>query len=78
VPIKAIGVHRKSFRIRPLQSHGLGDVITVKLMEAAPVTGGMRFELADGGAIPARTHRPPKPGKTGRDREKRRFKPKKR
>ena len=59
-------------------TYGLGDAVTVKLMEAAPVTGGMRFELADGGAIPARTHRPPKPGKTGRDREKRRFKPKKR
>ena len=58
-------------------TYGLGDAVTVKLMEAAPVTGGMRFELADGGAIPARTHRPPKPGKTGRDREKRRFKPKK-
>ncbi len=59
-------------------TYGLGDAITVKLMEAAPVTGGMRFELAEGGAIPARAHRPPKPGKVGRDREKRRFKPKKR
>jgi ribonuclease R len=59
-------------------TYGLGDIITVKLAEAAPVTGGMRFELAEGGAIPARSHRPPKPGKTGRQQEKRKFKPKKR
>ena len=59
-------------------TYGLGDAVTVKLMEAAPVTGGMRFELAGGGAVPARTHRPPKPGKSGGEREKRRFKPKKR
>jgi len=59
-------------------TYGLGDAVTVKLMEAAPVTGGMRFELADGAAIPARTHRPPKPGKSGQDTNKRRFKPKKR
>jgi ribonuclease R len=59
-------------------TYGLGDAITVKLAEAAPVTGGMRFELAEGGAIPARAHRPPKPGKSGQDHGKRRFKPKKR
>jgi ribonuclease R len=59
-------------------TYGLGDLITVKLMEAAPVTGGMRFELADGGTIPARTHRPRKPGKAGRDGGKRPFKAKKR
>ncbi|MBN9547104.1 MAG: ribonuclease R [Alphaproteobacteria bacterium] len=59
-------------------TYGLGDAVTVKLMEAAPVTGGMRFELAEGGAIPARIHRPPRPGKADRAREKRRFKPKKR
>jgi ribonuclease R len=40
-------------------SYGLGDTVTVKLVEAAPVTGGLRFELA-GGATPAprRTARP--------------------
>jgi ribonuclease R len=37
-------------------SYGLGDTVTVKLVEAAPVTGGLRFELA-GGTAP--THRPP-------------------
>jgi ribonuclease R len=41
--------------------YGLGNSITVKLMEAAPVTGGLRFELAEGGA-PTRTHRSGKPG----------------
>jgi ribonuclease R len=59
-------------------TYGLGDAITVKLAEAAPVTGGMRFELAEGGTIPARTHPTPKPGKTSRDKGKHRFKPKKR
>jgi ribonuclease R len=58
---------------------GLGDTVTVKLVEAAPVTGGLRFELAEGGTKSARPDRPAKPGKTGREsKEKRRFKPKKR
>ena len=59
-------------------TYGLGDAITVKLAEAAPITGGLRFELAEGGAIPARAHRPSPPGKTARDKNKHRFKPKKR
>ena len=41
-------------------SYGLGDTITVKLVEAAPVTGGLRFELADAAGAPARTNRPGK------------------
>ena len=57
------------------KSYGLGDLINVKLMEAAPVTGGLRFELAGDDASPARTHRP---GKPGRGRPGQRFKPKKR
>ena len=40
----------------------LGDTVRVKLMEAAPITGGLRFELAEGGE-PARASRPPRPGK---------------
>jgi hypothetical protein len=55
----------------------LGDIVPVKLMEAAPITGGLRFELADGESRPARTHRPVRPDKPKRP-EKRRFKPKKR
>ena len=51
---------------------GLGDSLAVKLVEAAPVTGGLRFELADGGK-PTRSQRPP-----GRGRNQARFKPKNR
>jgi ribonuclease R len=58
-------------------TYGLGDTVPVKLMEAAPITGGLRFELADGESRPARTHRPVRPGKPKRP-EKRHFKPKKR
>jgi ribonuclease R len=42
----------------------LGDVLTVTLAEAAPVTGGLRFALAGGG--PAR--RPPRPGRPPKSR----------
>ena len=53
-------------------SYGLGDYVTVKLMEAAPVTGGLRFELAEGSV----------PGGRGTARstarKSPRFKPKKR
>ncbi len=66
--------------------YGLGEVLTVKLVEAAPITGGLRFGLADGRAAGAadpalsqrksgRLHR----GKPRRDKgEKRKFRPKKR
>ena len=41
---------------------GLGDAIKVKLMEAAPITGGLRFELADGGPPSRRRRRQTTPG----------------
>ena len=53
----------------------MGDTVEVKLVEAAPVTGGLRFELAEGGGSQPRTHRPGHPGKPAK---KARFKPKKR
>jgi ribonuclease R len=53
-------------------SYGLGDTVTVKLVEAAPVTGGLRFEL-EGGGPPAHRRRP-EPG----SRKPARFKSKKR
>ena len=56
--------------------YGLGDPVKVTLMEAAPLTGGLRFELAEAGGKPARRH--PGPAKAGRRPEKRTFKPKKR
>jgi len=36
----------------------LGDAVRVRLMEATPVSGGLRFELADDEARPARIRRP--------------------
>ncbi|MFP5469571.1 MAG: RNB domain-containing ribonuclease, partial [Alphaproteobacteria bacterium] len=36
----------------------LGDAVRVRLMEAVPVSGGLRFELADYEARPARIRRP--------------------
>ena len=49
-------------------AYGLGDTLPVKLVEAAPVTGGLRFELAEGGktgrrARPARPRRKPETAK---------------
>ncbi|MCP5410746.1 MAG: ribonuclease R [Alphaproteobacteria bacterium] len=67
---------------------GLGDVLRVKLVEAAPITGGMRFALADGsgGGAPRRGKSPGKPTgnrkpggrKTDKGSKKRPFKAKKR
>jgi ribonuclease R len=52
-------------------TYKMGDTVEVKLVEAAPVTGGLRFELAGAeAATPHRRH--PKPDK------KTRFKPKRR
>lgn len=55
--------------------YSLGDVLKVKLMEAAPLTGGLRFELVEANApaarrqnLPPRIHR----GKPIRDRTSKR------
>jgi ribonuclease R len=57
-------------------TYGLGDSVAVILKEAAPVTGGLRFELAEG--PPGRRQGPARPVKAdGKDRRKPRFKPKK-
>ncbi|MCP9630728.1 ribonuclease R [Rhodopseudomonas palustris] len=37
--------------------HRLGDVVDVRLVEAAPVAGALRFELIAGGSIAERQHR---------------------
>ncbi|HEY2837245.1 MAG TPA: RNB domain-containing ribonuclease, partial [Rhizomicrobium sp.] len=58
--------------------YGLGDTVKVTLMEAAPVTGGLRFELAESGTKPARRHASSRPAKASKKPEKRRFTPKKR
>ncbi|HKY18199.1 MAG TPA: ribonuclease R [Rhizomicrobium sp.] len=47
-------------------SYGMGDLLPVKLMEAAPLTGGLRFALTDGsgaGLPPGGKSRPGKPKK---------------
>jgi hypothetical protein len=61
----------------------MGDELTVKLVEAAPITGGLRFELADGSGAQT-AHRPgklghiPKAGRPAKEHRKGRFKAKKR
>jgi ribonuclease R len=57
-------------------AYRMGDALKVKLMEAAPLTGGLRFELADGGTA----QRGPKPpsGRPGKRPDKARFRGKKR
>ena len=37
--------------------HRLGDVVDVRLVEAAPIAGALRFELISDGQVPARTRR---------------------
>ncbi len=60
-------------------SYGMGDIVTVKLVEAAPVTGGLRFELAEGGVSGGSSGRPGRaPSKPHRGKPQRRFKAKKR
>jgi ribonuclease R len=61
--------------------YGMGDELIVKLVEAAPITGGLRFELADGsGDVPRRRGKPKISHKPGRpkERDKERFRGKKR
>jgi ribonuclease R len=59
-------------------SYGLGDTVKVTLMEAAPVTGGLRFELAEAGSKSTRPHRAVRAAKRSRPAQKTRFKSKKR
>jgi ribonuclease R len=52
--------------------YGMGQVLAVKLLEAAPLTGGLRFALADGSGSESAAsgkHHPGKPAKRpGKDR----------
>jgi ribonuclease R len=57
--------------------HRLGDVVDVRLIEAAPIAGALRFELISEGHAPARGHRReaqrrPKisPGRSPRDKRR--------
>ncbi|MEW6642766.1 MAG: ribonuclease R [Pseudomonadota bacterium] len=44
--------------------HRLGDVVEVRLVEAAPVAGALRFELLSAGTIPSKGRRRPERGRT--------------
>jgi ribonuclease R len=55
--------------------HRLGDVVDVRLVEAAPVAGALRFELISEGHAPARGHRAPYktkayPGRSPREKHR--------
>jgi ribonuclease R len=86
IPIRSLGAdyfHHDEKRQalvgqRTHTSYGMGNVLAVKLMEAAPLTGGLRFELADGsGGVPRRTGKPPS-DRPGKRPGKNRFRGKKR
>ena len=86
IPIRSLGTdffHHDEKRQalvgqRTRVSFGMGDPLTVKLMEAAPLTGGLRFALADGsGGEPRRAGKQPS-GRPGKPRSKDRFRGKKR
>ena len=56
------------------ETYRLGDRVTVKLVEAAPVAGALRFELVSDGRIVAQ-QRPPRPDRSNRQgKPERRFK----
>ena len=57
-------------------TYGLGDICPVRLVEAAPLTGGLRFELAQANG-PAKPQKPKTPWanrKVAEDKKKRRKK----
>jgi ribonuclease R len=39
--------------------YSLGDILRVRLVEAAPITGGLRFDLAEAAEAPRTARRPP-------------------
>jgi ribonuclease R len=66
LPARALGAEYFRFDERAMAMRGertgavykLGDTVEVKLMEAAPVTGGLRFELAEAKTGPHGGRRP--------------------
>lgn len=88
IPIRSLGAdffHHDEKRQalvgqRTRVAFGMGDVLTVKLMEAAPLTGGLRFALSDGSGSEIAPRRAGKPhaGKPGKRPGKDRFRGKKR
>ncbi len=54
------------------ETHRLGDRVTVKLVEAAPVAGALRFELLSEGRMAARPQQRPSDRPSGKPRHERR------
>jgi ribonuclease R len=52
------------------ETHRLGDRVTVKLVEAAPVAGALRFELMSEGRMPAGSHSIRSHGKPKHERDR--------
>jgi ribonuclease R len=57
--------------------YGLGNILPVRLVEAAPLTGGLRFELA-GANTPAQSQKPKTPWANRRKLEDRKKRQKRR
>jgi ribonuclease R len=59
------------------ETHRLGDRVSVRLVEAAPVAGALRFELLSAGRVDVRRkkvrheRKPPRPAARQRDRRQR-------
>ena len=85
IPIRALGgdyFHHDEKRQalvgqRTRLTYRMGDPLRVKLMEAAPLTGGLRFELADGSGGAPHPGRKASPGRPGKRPDKARFRGKK-
>jgi ribonuclease R len=85
IPIRALGgdyFHHdeKSQALvgqRTRVAYRMGDTLRVKLMEAAPLTGGLRFELADGAGGAASPGRKAPSSRPGKRPDKARFRGKK-
>jgi ribonuclease R len=54
------------------ETHRLGDRVTVKLVEAAPVAGALRFELLSEGRVMTGAQRRASERPGGKDRHERR------
>jgi ribonuclease R len=86
IPIRALGgdyFHHDDKRQalvgqRTRLTYRMGDEIEVKLMEAAPLTGGLRFELAGGSGGASQRVRKAPHGEAGKRPDKARFRGKKR
>ena len=60
------------------ETYRLGDHVTVKLVEAIPVAGALRFELLSSGRLERRAGKVWHPAKTGRDHRRDDRRPRKR